>query len=212
MKTASLLFCTSNLPFTLDAQDRVYAIKAARLFDGVDDRLVEPGLVVVSGGEDSVRRRRRAGRGHPDRPLRDPHAAAVAGWTPTRVCRWSSTPTTTAVCRRRCGVPLRREAIRATVNARKYPDGGLRHIRDAWVGAISSMWDCATQSMPAWSPGPRMLVAVHALTYTGGHCDDSAGFRFDLFHRETGPEDGVINSADQARYAVRSQHQVRRGT
>ena len=52
-------------------------------------------------------------------------------------------------------------------------------------------------------PGPRMLVAVHALGSTGGHCDDSAGFRFGLFGRETGPEDGVINSPDQARYAVR---------
>jgi imidazolonepropionase-like amidohydrolase len=48
-----------------------------------------------------------------------------------------------------------------------------------------------------------MLVAEHALGSTGGHCDDSAGFRPDLFGKETGPEDGVINSADQARYAVR---------
>jgi imidazolonepropionase-like amidohydrolase len=48
-----------------------------------------------------------------------------------------------------------------------------------------------------------MLVAVHALGSTGGHCDDSAGYRFGLFNRETGPEDGVINSADQARFAVR---------
>jgi imidazolonepropionase-like amidohydrolase len=48
-----------------------------------------------------------------------------------------------------------------------------------------------------------MLVAVHALGSTGGHCDDSAGFRFGIFNRETGPEDGVINSPDQARYAVR---------
>jgi imidazolonepropionase-like amidohydrolase len=36
-------------------------------------------------------------------------------------------------------------------------------------------------------PGPRMLVAVHALGSTGGHCDDSAGFRFGIFNRETGP-------------------------
>jgi imidazolonepropionase-like amidohydrolase len=48
-----------------------------------------------------------------------------------------------------------------------------------------------------------MLVAVHALGSTGGHCDDSAGFRFGVFNRETGPENGVINSPDQARYAVR---------
>ena len=52
-------------------------------------------------------------------------------------------------------------------------------------------------------PGPRMLVATHALGSTGGHCDSSAGFRFGLFSRETGVEDGVINSPEDARRAVR---------
>jgi imidazolonepropionase-like amidohydrolase len=52
-------------------------------------------------------------------------------------------------------------------------------------------------------PGPRMLVAVHALGGTGGHCDDGAGFKFGLLNHETGPMDGVINSADEARFAVR---------
>ena len=34
---------------TLSAADKVYVLKAARLFDGKSDRLVSPGLVVVSG-------------------------------------------------------------------------------------------------------------------------------------------------------------------
>ena len=51
--------------------------------------------------------------------------------------------------------------------------------------------------------GPRMLVAVHAIGATGGHCDDSAGFRFGLFGHETGVADGVINSPWEAREAVR---------
>jgi hypothetical protein len=48
-----------------------------------------------------------------------------------------------------------------------------------------------------------MLVAVHAIGATGGHCDDQNGFRTSLFARESGPEDGVINSADEGRKAVR---------
>jgi imidazolonepropionase-like amidohydrolase len=52
-------------------------------------------------------------------------------------------------------------------------------------------------------PGPRMLVSVRALGATAGHCDDGAGFKFGLLNHETGPEDGVINSPDQARFAVR---------
>jgi len=52
-------------------------------------------------------------------------------------------------------------------------------------------------------PGPRMLVAVHALGATGGHCDSSAGFAPNIFGRETGITDGVINGPDEARQAVR---------
>jgi len=48
-----------------------------------------------------------------------------------------------------------------------------------------------------------MLVSVHALGSTGGHCDDGAGLRFGLLNHESGPQDGVIDSPDQARFAVR---------
>jgi imidazolonepropionase-like amidohydrolase len=51
-------------------------------------------------------------------------------------------------------------------------------------------------------PGPRMLVAVHAIGSTGGHCDNN-GFRYGLFGRETGPEDGVANGPEAVRAAVR---------
>ena len=72
------------------------------------------------------------------------------------------------------------------VGAGDYIDVGLRNAIDA--GKI---------------PGPRMLVAVNALGATGGHCDYSAGFAPMIFGRESGITDGVINSPDQARQAVR---------
>jgi imidazolonepropionase-like amidohydrolase len=50
--------------------------------------------------------------------------------------------------------------------------------------------------------GPRMLVAVKSIGATGGHCDPGSGVRFGL-RKETGVEDGIINSPDQARAAVR---------
>jgi len=52
-------------------------------------------------------------------------------------------------------------------------------------------------------PGPRMLVAVHAIGATGGHCDDQGGFRFNVFGHESSLEDGVINGQEEARKAVR---------
>ncbi len=51
--------------------------------------------------------------------------------------------------------------------------------------------------------GPRMQVSVHAIGSTGGHCDDSAGYREGLFGRESDPSIGVINGPDEARKAVR---------
>lgn len=50
--------------------------------------------------------------------------------------------------------------------------------------------------------GPRMLVSVHAIGSTGGHCDNT-GYRVGLFGRETGVVDGIVNSPDEARAAVR---------
>src|SRR5438270_10891635 len=51
-----------------------------------------------------------------------------------------------------------------------------------------------------------MMVTVHALGTTGGNCDDSEGFREGLFGHESGPSEGVINGAEQTRYAVRLDH------
>src|SRR5258708_37016273 len=51
--------------------------------------------------------------------------------------------------------------------------------------------------------GPRMLVAVHSIGSTGGHCDHPGGYRFGLFGKESGPEDGVANGPDAVRAAVR---------
>ena len=93
-------------------------------------------------------------------------------------------------------------AIRATVNARKTLMAGFTTVRD--VGSADFLDVGLRNSINAGIvPGPRMLVAVHALGATGGHCDDGAGFRFGLLNHESGPMDGVINSADQARFAVR---------
>ena len=97
--------------------------------------------------------------------------------------------------------PVTEQAIRATTNARNTLMAGFTTVRD--VGSRDFIDVGLRNAINAGVvPGPRMLVAVRAIGSTGGHCDDTDGFRFDLFRR-TGPEDGVINSADEARYAVR---------
>jgi imidazolonepropionase-like amidohydrolase len=52
-------------------------------------------------------------------------------------------------------------------------------------------------------PGPRMLVAVRGIGATGGHADDFSGYRYNLFGREPGIEDGVADGPLEIRKAVR---------
>ncbi|MGB6682815.1 MAG: amidohydrolase family protein, partial [Candidatus Acidiferrum sp.] len=93
----------------------------------------------------------------------------------------------------------------ASANARVTLMAGITTVRD--VGS-SNFLDVGLRNAirDRVVPGPRMLVCVHALGATGGHCDGEDGFRAGLFGHESGPLDGVINGPDQARYAVRLNH------
>ena len=53
--------------------------------------------------------------------------------------------------------------------------------------------------------GPRMIVAVNGIGATGGHCDDTGGYRQGLLP-EPGPSESVVNGPDEARKAVRINH------
>ncbi len=96
------------------------------------------------------------------------------------------------------------QALDSSVNAKVTLMAGFTTVRD--VGSHDQL-DVGLRNAIRHGdvPGPRMLVSVHAIGSTGGHCDDTAGFRQGLFP-ETGPSQGVINGADQAREAVRLAH------
>jgi imidazolonepropionase-like amidohydrolase len=53
--------------------------------------------------------------------------------------------------------------------------------------------------------GPRVLTAEKALASTGGHADPTNGYRKDLMGNP-GPKEGVVNSVDDARQAVRQRY------
>jgi imidazolonepropionase-like amidohydrolase len=54
-------------------------------------------------------------------------------------------------------------------------------------------------------PGPRIIAAGKAIASTGGHADPTNGWAR-KFPGNPGPEDGVINSVDDARKAVRQRY------
>lgn len=53
--------------------------------------------------------------------------------------------------------------------------------------------------------GPRVLTAEKALASTGGHADPTNGYRKDLMGNP-GPKEGVVNSVDDAKQAVRQRY------
>jgi imidazolonepropionase-like amidohydrolase len=184
---------------TASAQN-IYVLKAARLFDGTSGTLQQPGIVVVSGDKiQSV-----GGQAPAHATVIDlGDATLLPGFIDAHThLTMDFDPDYNGARLTELTRPTTEQAIRSTVNARKTLMAGFTTVRD--VGS-SRFLDVGLRNAinSGVVPGPRMLVAVHALGATAGHCDEQDGFRFGLFNRETGPEEGVINSPDQARFAVR---------
>lgn len=186
---------------TAAAQPGVVAIRAARLFDGTSEKIVAPGLVVVSGGTIQSVGGLTVPPGATVIDLGD--ATLLPGFIDAHThltMDFNADYNGARLLDLTRTIP--EQAIRATANARATLMAGFTTVRDVGSGQFIDV-GLRNAIDAGVTPGPRMLVAVHSLGSTGGHCDEGAGFRFGLLNHETGPEDGVINSPDQARYAVR---------
>jgi len=186
------------------AAGKTIVLKAARLFDGKSSAVVKPGIVVVTDGKIVA-----AGTsatipaGAEVLDLGD--ATLLPGFIDahthiTGMYREDYAKAMLAGLQK----PIPEMALETSVNARVTLMAGFTTVRD--VGSDNYL-DAGLRNAINREvvPGPRMLVSVHAIGATGGHCDET-GFRAGVFGKETGPEDGVVNGADQARQAVRLAH------
>jgi imidazolonepropionase-like amidohydrolase len=186
------------------ASGKVIVLKAARMLDGKSNSLTTPGLVVVTDNKITA-----VGSGASvpagaqvidlgDATLLPGFIDAHTHLTMMHSDDWKQRELD------RLQKSIAEQTLDATVNARVTLMAGFTTVRD--VGSHDQM-DVGMRNAirNGKIPGPRMLVSVHAIGSTGGHCDDTAGFRQDLFP-ETDPSKGVVNGADQARYAVRLAH------
>jgi imidazolonepropionase-like amidohydrolase len=184
---------------------KTIVLKAARMFDGKSDSLTKPGLVVITDGKIAAVG---AGAAIPSGAevidLGD--ATLLPGFIDahTHLSMEASDDWKQAALDR-LQKPVAEQALDASVNARKTLLAGFTTVRD--VGSNDYLDVGLRNAINSGAiVGPRMLVTVHAIGSTGGHCDRGGGFRAGLFGRETDPLDGVINGPEEARRAVRLDH------
>lgn len=183
---------------------KAYVLKAARMFDGKSDSLTTPGMVVVQNGKIvGVGASASAPEGADVIDLGD--ATLLPGFIDahTHITMMYREDYKQAMLDS-LQKPIPEMALDASVNARITLLAGFTTVRD--VGS-SNYLDAGLRNAinRGVVPGPRMLVAVHAIGATGGHCDET-GFREGALGKETGPEDGVVNGPDEARRSVRLAH------
>jgi imidazolonepropionase-like amidohydrolase len=183
------------------AQSNTYVLKAARLFDGASGSCTTPGMVVVSNGVIQSVGGQNAPAGATVIDLGD--ATLLPGFIDAHTHLSDEfNPDYNGDALLSLQRPISEKGDSRHRQRAQDRDGRLHH--GARCGVVRFHRRRAAQfHQRRYRSGPRMLVAVHALGSTGGHCDDGAAFDYGLFGHETGPEDGVINSPDQARYAVR---------
>jgi imidazolonepropionase-like amidohydrolase len=183
----------------LAQRESLVALKAARLFDGKASSLTAPGLVVVSGS----RIVQVGGMPPASAKVIDlGDATLLPGFmdahTHLSFNAQEFTPAGRSIAQGRTTAEF---TLQAAENARKTLLAGFTTVRD--LGA-SDYIDVGLRNaiQRGLTPGPRILSAVRGLGTSGGHCDPTTGYR-PGFLPEPGPQQGVANSPDEFRAAVR---------
>jgi imidazolonepropionase-like amidohydrolase len=181
---------------------KTVVVKAARMFDGKNDRLVSPAVVVIVGGKiQSAGTSAQIPAGAEVIDLGD--ATILPGFIDahTHLTEESSDDWRQDELDN-LKKTVAEKSLDATVFARKTLMAGFTTVRN--VGA-DDLIDVGLRNAinDGTIVGPRMFTAVRAIGSTGGHCDPTAGYRPDLFNRESGLMDAVADSPDAARAAVR---------
>lgn len=96
-------------------------------------------------------------------------------------------------------------AFRSVGYAEKTLLAGFTSVRDLGGEVAPHLRDAINQGLVR---GPRIFAAGKSIATTGGHADPTNGYNSELSHLlgPPGPTEGVINSIDDARQAVRQRY------
>jgi len=205
--TSRVLVIFLCLGIAAQAADQLIVLKAARLFDGKSNALVQNAVVIVQGDKivDAANN------------LPIPSGAQVIDLGDATLCPGFMDAHTHLTAdfsgnynERRLqelDVNVSEHAIRATAFALATVEAGFTTVRDLGSRFVASreFVDVALRNSinKGVIVGPRMLVATKGIGATGGHFDPTSGFRDFLFGREPDYTDGIANGPDEIRKAVR---------
>jgi imidazolonepropionase-like amidohydrolase len=205
LAAAILAFAAGAIP--TQGADNVIALKAARMFDGKSKTLVPNGVVIVQGDKIvEVGSNLPVPDGAKVIDLGD--ATLSPGFIDAHThltLDFSGNYNERRL--RDLDLNVSEQAIIATTHARATIEAGFTTVRD-----VGSRFPASRESVDVALRnainkgivvGPRMLVATKGIGATGGHFDPSSGFRDFLFGREPDYTDGIVDSPDDVRKAVR---------
>src|SRR5881409_3638553 len=205
--TSRVLVILLSLGIATQAADQLIVLKAARLFDGKSNALLQNAVVIVQGDKIVD-----AGSNLPI-----PSGAQVIDLGDATLSPGFMDAHTHLTLDFSGDYNLRRlheldldvseQAIRATTFARATIEAGFTTVRDLGSRFVGSreFVDVALRNSinKGLVVGPRMLVATKGIGATGGHFDPTSGFRDFLFGRESDYTDGIADGPEEIRKAVR---------
>jgi imidazolonepropionase-like amidohydrolase len=207
MKVTRCVVAAFFLAVSARGADEVMALKAARIFDGKSNALVQNGVVIVEGDKIVD-----AGSNLPiassARVIDLGDATLCPGFMDAHTHLTDDFSGNYNERRlREIDLNVSEQAIRATVFARATVEAGFTTVRDLGSRFVASheFVDVALRNSinKGVIVGPRMLVATKGIGATGGHFDATNEFRDFLFGREPDYTDGIANGPDEIRKAVR---------
>jgi len=209
MKRLLVLLCVFGLTtsFAADAPPITIALKAARLFDGKSKTLLPNGVVVIQGNMITS-----AGSNvaiPDDAKIIDLGDATLSPGFMDAHTHLTSDYSGNYNERRLRSLDgnISQLALEMIPNARATIEAGFTSVRDLGSGFPNShdFPDVSLRNTinKGIIPGPRMLVATHGIGATGGHFDDSSGFRDMLFGTEPDWTNGIADGPDEIRKAIR---------